>query len=70
MNILSIIDVKEDMVSRRRNFGLRSKYREESEKLIDIDIEVCKRNVERLKDIYDRSEIIIVILNLNRMEVD
>lgn len=72
MNTPSTTDVKEDMASRRRNLGLRSQHREESEKPTDTDIdtEVCKRNVESLKDTLDRSEPITVILNPNRMEAD
>lgn len=65
MNTLSATDVNEDMASRRRNLGLRSQHREESEKSTDTDTEVCKRNVERLKDTHDRSEPITVILNPN-----
>lgn len=70
MNTLSATDVNKDMASRRRNLGLRSQHREESEKSTDTDTEVCKRNVERLKDTHDRSETITVILNPNRMEAD
>lgn len=72
MNTLSTTDVNEDMASRRRNLGLRSQHREESEKPTDTDTdtEVCKMNVESLKDTHDRSEPITVILNPNRMEAD
>lgn len=70
MNTLSATDVNEDMASRRRNLGLRSLRSQHSEKSTDTDTEVCKRNVERLKDTHDRSEPITVILNPNRMEAD
>lgn len=70
VNTLSATYVNEDMANRRRNLGLRSQHREESEKSTDTDTEVCKRNVERLKDTHDRSEPITVILNPNRMEAD
>lgn len=72
MNTLSTSIANEDMASRRRNIGLRSQHREESEKLTDTDTdtEVCKGDVESLKDTHDRSEPITVLLNPNRREAD
>lgn len=72
MNTPSTTGVNEDMASRRRNLILRSQHREESEKPTDTDTDtqVCKRNVESLKDTHDKSEPITVILNPNRMEAD
>lgn len=46
VNTLSATDVNEDMASRRRNLGLRSQHREESEKSTDACRDEIDENID------------------------